>query len=221
MPTLAFEEGSRALPVDLRRCRRHRLRRRRRATGSSTAPTQRLPVTAFVHVVDCRRGGRGATEADGADCSGERAGNLYIQYWTLLRRLGDAARHPDRRRRRAITTTTGRAVQVRIGPDGERRPARLLAPRLQLRPQRRQLGLRRRHRARQAKRAEDARRRASATAGARRPGCCSSPAAATPATPAAIADVDRFTPGRRVHLIPLEPIAADRRLDLRDHRRPG
>ena len=39
MPTLAFEEGSRAVPVDFRRCREHRLRRRRRARAWSTAPT--------------------------------------------------------------------------------------------------------------------------------------------------------------------------------------
>ena len=37
-------------------------------------------MTAFVHVVDCRAERR--ERPAGADCSGDRAGNLYIQYWT-------------------------------------------------------------------------------------------------------------------------------------------
>ena len=53
MPTLAFEDGSRGLPIDWRRCR---------ATvcgdGAGEGPVRRsdagLPVTAFVHVVDRR-----------------------------------------------------------------------------------------------------------------------------------------------------------------------
>ena len=36
---------------------------------------------AFTHAVDCRPDAAAATEAAGADCSGERAGNLYLQYW--------------------------------------------------------------------------------------------------------------------------------------------
>jgi hypothetical protein len=77
MPMLAFEEGSRAVPVDFRRCRST-------ACGDGSArglvhrTDERMPVTAFVHVVDCRVG----EETEGADCSGPRAGNLYIQYWT-------------------------------------------------------------------------------------------------------------------------------------------
>ena len=80
MPTIAFEADSRALPVDWRRCRipdcgdgpRHGLVHR---------SDERLPVTAFVHVVDCRAAAREASEAAGVDCSGWRAGSLYIQYW--------------------------------------------------------------------------------------------------------------------------------------------
>ncbi len=81
MPTLAFEEGSQAVPVDFRRCRRS-------ACGDDSGEglvqrtDERLPVTAFVHVIDCREGQAEQAEADGADCSGDRAGNLYIQYWT-------------------------------------------------------------------------------------------------------------------------------------------
>jgi len=117
MPTVVFEPGSRAVPVDFRRCR---------ATECGDAAERgvvkrtdrELPVTAFVHVVDCREGEVADAEAAGADCSGERAGNLYIQYWTYyadsatLRDVpvaGDRGYHRD----------DWEGVQVRIGPDGE------------------------------------------------------------------------------------------------------
>jgi len=81
MPTLVFEKGSRALPVDFRRCRSSEC-----ADGPDEGlvdrTDERLPVTAFVHVIDCREGKAESAEAEGADCSGERAGNLYVQYWT-------------------------------------------------------------------------------------------------------------------------------------------
>lgn len=78
MPTIGFEDGSRAVPVDYRRCRE---------TECGDAPDdglvhrtdERLPVTAFVHVIDCRSSAREESEAAGDDCSGERAGRLYIQ----------------------------------------------------------------------------------------------------------------------------------------------
>lgn len=116
MPMLAFEEGSRAVPIDFRRCRRP-------ACGDRSEPgeVQRtdagLPVTAFVHVVDCRVGEAERSEAEGADCSGPRLGNLYIQYWTYyadsatLRDLpvvGEAGYHRD----------DWESVQFRIGADG-------------------------------------------------------------------------------------------------------
>ncbi len=116
MPTLAFEEGSRALPVDFRRCR---------ATACGDGPEgglvhrsdRRLPVTAFVHVVDCRAGEGEAAEAAGADCSGSRVGNLYLQYWlyyadsATLRDVpvvGDEGFHED----------DWESVQIRLRPDG-------------------------------------------------------------------------------------------------------
>lgn len=81
MPTLVFEKGSRALSVDFRRCRSSKC-----ADGPDEGLVRQtdegLPVTAFVHVIDCREGEAERTEAEGADCSGERAGNLYLQYWT-------------------------------------------------------------------------------------------------------------------------------------------
>ena len=81
MPMIAFEEGSRAVPVDFRRCRSTAC-----GDGSARGLVHRtdagLPVSAFVHVVDCRPGAAERSEAEGDDCSGDRAGNLYLQYWT-------------------------------------------------------------------------------------------------------------------------------------------
>ena len=112
MPALVFERGSRALPVDFRRCRETSC-----GDGSERGlvhrTDERLPVTAFVHVVDCRAG----RETEGADCSGERAGSLYLQYWmyyvdsATLRGVpvaGRAGYHRD----------DWESVQFRIDPDG-------------------------------------------------------------------------------------------------------
>lgn len=116
MPSLLFERGSRAVPVDFRRCR---------STACGDAAEQGyirqtdagLPVSAFVHVVDCRPDAAAQTEAAGADCSGPRAGNLYIQYWTYyadsatLRGVpvaGEEGYHHD----------DWEGVQIRIRPDG-------------------------------------------------------------------------------------------------------
>jgi hypothetical protein len=116
MPTLVFEEGSRAVPVDFRRCRETGC-----GDGAEDGRVMRtdadLPVTAFVHVIDCRVDAVEETEADGADCGGSRAGNLYIQYWTYyadsatLRGVpivGDEGYHRD----------DWEGVQIRIRPDG-------------------------------------------------------------------------------------------------------
>jgi len=138
MPTLLFERGARALPVDFRRCRVV-------SCGDGTPrglvhkTDEGMHVTAFVHVVDCREGGDGAGDSgeahdsgDGAqgmagggtldgdppNCSGGRAGRLYIQYWTYyadsatLRGVpiaGDAGYHRD----------DWEGVQIRVGPDGQ------------------------------------------------------------------------------------------------------
>jgi hypothetical protein len=76
-----------------------------------------MPVTAFVHVIDCREGEAERSEESGADCSDSRAGRLYIQYWTYyadsatLRGVpivGEAGFHPD----------DWEGVQIRIAPDG-------------------------------------------------------------------------------------------------------
>jgi hypothetical protein len=116
MPTLVFESGSRAVPVDFRRCRSTEC-------GDSSADglvhrtDEGLPVTVFVHVVDCREDRAAQAEGEGADCSGDRAGNLYVQYWTYyadsatLRGVpvaGPKGYHHD----------DWEGVQLRFGPDG-------------------------------------------------------------------------------------------------------
>ncbi len=97
MPAIFFEQGSHALPVDFRRCRDVEC-----GDGSARGLVHEtdvgLPVTAFVHVIDS-------------------GGNLYIQYWlyyadsATLRGVpiaGDAGYHED----------DWESVQIRIGPDG-------------------------------------------------------------------------------------------------------
>jgi hypothetical protein len=116
MPSLLFERGSRAIPVDFRRCRRSAC-----GDGPEQGLVRRsnrgLPVTAFVHVIDCRPEAAEATKAAGATCSGARAGNLYLQYWTYyadsatLRGVpiaGAAGYHRD----------DWESVQIRLRPDG-------------------------------------------------------------------------------------------------------
>jgi hypothetical protein len=116
MPLLAFEGGSRAVPVDFRRCRNSEC-------GDTTGDglvhrtDERLPITAFVHVVDCREGRTEQAEAAGADCSGDRAGNLYIQYWTYYADSATLRGTP-------VAGTKGyhaddwESVQLRFGPEG-------------------------------------------------------------------------------------------------------
>lgn len=116
MPTIGFEPGSRAVPVDYRRCRE---------TSCGDAPEnglvhrtdERLPVTAFTHVVDCRAAAREADERAGVDCSGDRAGRLYLEYFLFFANsatlrgvpiVGDAGEHRD----------DWESVEVRINADG-------------------------------------------------------------------------------------------------------
>lgn len=116
MPSLLFERGSKAVPVDFRRCRETSCGDAKEH-GYVKHTKVGLPVTAFVHVVDCRDDAAASAEAEGADCAGSRAGNLYIQYWTYyadsavfrgIPILGEAGYHPD----------DWEGVQVRIRPDG-------------------------------------------------------------------------------------------------------
>jgi hypothetical protein len=99
-PTIEYEDGMRALPVDFRHCRADPCSLAA-AAGATERSRAGRPVTLFVHVIDCRRG---ATAARGGayDCSGERRGRVYIQYWayypgsqTARQLLGDSGFHPD------------------------------------------------------------------------------------------------------------------------------
>jgi len=201
MPTIAFERGSRAVPVDFRHCRST-------ACGDGSArgivhrSDGRLPVTAFVHVIDCRAEEAGAADAD---CSGPRAGNLYIQYWTYyadsatLRGIpivGERGFHLD----------DWEGVQLRIGPDGEVEERATSHGGYNYALSRANWG-------------SDAGigplRDAAEAIGARpengwgpetRLLLVSGGSHAGNTT--GIPNADRYIPGRRVHLIPLEPIAA-------------
>ncbi len=76
-PQIRYERGMKALPVDYRDCREDAC-----AEGAQRIrvwQTNRgLVVTAFTRVVDCRAA---STPPPAADCSGAAAGNLYVQYW--------------------------------------------------------------------------------------------------------------------------------------------
>jgi len=113
-PRIVYERGMAALPVDFRDCRSPTC-----SDGPETGRVNRSlagrPVAAFTHVVDCRDPRPGASP--GYDCSGERAGRAYIQYWTYYGDsatsrgtpvLGEAGYHRD----------DWEGYQVRINPDG-------------------------------------------------------------------------------------------------------
>lgn len=97
-PELRYEPGMRALPVDFRDCREDAC-----SLGPHSGAVDRtlegLPVTAYVGVVDCREPARAPAEVD---CSGRRAGALYLHYWlyypgsqTLRALLGEHGHHRD------------------------------------------------------------------------------------------------------------------------------
>jgi hypothetical protein len=98
-PTLVYEQGMHALPVDFRSCREDACADGADA-GSVTESLAGEPVTAFVHTLDCRDAE--AAERAGYDCSGDRAGRVYLQYWlyypgsaTARALLGDRGAHDD------------------------------------------------------------------------------------------------------------------------------
>ncbi len=187
MPMLAFEEGSLALPVDFRRCRAA-------TCGDGTArglvhrSDARLPVTAFTRVIDRR----------------DRGGSLYVQYWlyyadsATLRGVpvvGEAGYHAD----------DWESVQIRIGPDGQVDQRASSHGGYNYGRSIRNWGA-------------DAgfgplRRLAEAVGGRERngwgpeTGILLVSGGSHAGNVAGAPHVDRFTPGRRVHLIPLEPLA--------------
>lgn len=111
-PAVHYPKGAEYLPVDHRRCRQVAC-----ASVSTPGPVWQtavgLPATAFTRVVDCRPEGAERAAADGADCSGRRAGNLYLQFWfyypdSRTDPWGSAGYHPD----------DWESAQIRIGPGG-------------------------------------------------------------------------------------------------------
>ena len=113
-PRIVYERGMAALPVDFRSCRSPSCSDGPE-TGRVTRSLAGRPVAAFTHVIDCRDSDQG--EVHGYDCSGERAGRVYIQYWTYY---GDSATS----RSTPILGAAGyhhddwEGYQVRINPDG-------------------------------------------------------------------------------------------------------
>ncbi len=194
MPTLVFERGSRALPVDFRLCRAPRC-----GDGAESGlvhrTDERLPVTAFVHVIDCREEAAEEAEGAGADCGGTRAGSLYVQFWTYyadsatLRGVpvaGDKGYHHD----------DWESIQFRLLADG--------------RVEQRASSHHGYNYVRGTKNwASDSGVLAHDGWGPAMPLNFVSGGSHAGNAVVLGPDVTRFTPGRRVHLIPLEPIAAE------------
>jgi hypothetical protein len=118
-PTIFYEEGMRALPVDFRNCRAAACADAGRGGWVWRSATGER-ASAFVHVIDCRPGTTApfAGLNSPADCEGSRAGRLYLQYWlyypesATLRGLpvaGEKGYHRD----------DWEGVQVRISADGK------------------------------------------------------------------------------------------------------
>jgi hypothetical protein len=110
-PEIVYENGMGALPVDFRACRNSFC-----GSGPESGPVTESrtgqPVAAFVHVVDCRTElARTESATHGYDCTGERAGNAYVQYWTYYSDSswwGGVDHHDD----------DWEGMQVRITQDG-------------------------------------------------------------------------------------------------------
>ena len=115
VPTLEYEEGMLALPVDWRSCREDACANGP-DSGEATESQTGEPVSLFSHVVNCLD--PETPDPPAAECDGDAAGNLYIQYWAYYpdsattpfdeRAFGRAGYHPD----------DWESFQVRIGPDG-------------------------------------------------------------------------------------------------------
>lgn len=111
VPEIRFERDEFvSLPVDFRSCR-SRACADTSVTGTVRRSHTGTEPTAFTRVIDCR----GPELPTGADCTGERAGNVYLQYWlyypdSATRPFGRAGYHAD----------DWESVQIRIGADGSR-----------------------------------------------------------------------------------------------------
>jgi hypothetical protein len=110
VPEIRFEDADFvSLPVDPRDCRTRECADTS-ARGALDRSFEGAPATAFVRVVDCREGGEPPA---GADCTGERARNLYLQYWlyypdSATKPFGEDGYHLD----------DWESYQVRVNADG-------------------------------------------------------------------------------------------------------
>lgn len=109
-PRLDYEDGMRVVPVDFRKCRENACAEGPE-TGAVTDSNVGEPVTVFTHVVDCRD--PESPDPPEALCTGDAAGNLYLQYWAYYpgsdtKFWGDKGQHDD----------DWESWQVRLGSDG-------------------------------------------------------------------------------------------------------
>ena len=107
-PTIAYEEGMRAMPIDFRTCRRDPCSMGLE-TGEVVTTRAGEPASLFVHVIDCRGGAAVDSERQGYECSGEPAGNLYVQFWAYYPGSSTLGKSHD---------DDWESWQLRIGPDG-------------------------------------------------------------------------------------------------------
>ncbi|MGH2981639.1 MAG: hypothetical protein ACRDKV_06320 [Solirubrobacterales bacterium] len=115
-PEVVYERGMRALPVDYRRCRRSSCADRS-GEGRVSRSASGEPATAFVRLIDCRRSAGIPSSGETADCSAQRAGNLYLQYWFF---------YPDSATLRGVPVAGRKGYhrddwetyQVRVSPGG-------------------------------------------------------------------------------------------------------
>jgi hypothetical protein len=117
-PALLYERGMRALPVDFRSCRAASC-----ADGAPEGPVWRSlsgeRATAFVHVIDCRPGTTApfAGLNSPVDCSEERSGELYLQYWLYYPESATLRGMPVAGKK-GYHRDDWESYQVRIGADG-------------------------------------------------------------------------------------------------------
>jgi hypothetical protein len=113
-PDLLYEDDMLALPVDYRRCRVAACSDGP-AVGTVTRSLSGERVVAFVHVVDCRPAALAQSREAGYDCSGDRAGNVYLQYFFYYPTSSTAAALPGEA---GFHRDDWESLQVRISPDG-------------------------------------------------------------------------------------------------------
>ena len=111
-PRIVYERGMRALPVDFRECRSPRCSDGPE-TGRVTRSLAGRAVSLFTHVIDCRHPDAAASR--GYDCTGDRAGRVYIQYWEYY---ADSTTSPALYGERGFHRDDWEGLQVRINPDG-------------------------------------------------------------------------------------------------------